>query len=103
MQKDSPEKILFVINPVAGGKEKQDWEASIREFFKDLPHSIEIFLLTGKDDTVSIKHHIETLQPQKVVAVGGDGAIKMVAEILGKSQLCWEYCLQVLPMAWQKN
>ncbi len=82
MQKDEPQKILFVINPVSGGKEKQDWEASIREFFKKLPHSIEFYLLTGKDDGVSIKHHIERIQPKKVVAVGGDGTVKLVAEII---------------------
>ena len=82
MQKEAPQKILFVINPVSGGKQKQDWESSIRDFFKELPHSIEIFLLTGKDDSVSIKHHIDTVNPQKVVAVGGDGTVKQVAEIL---------------------
>jgi diacylglycerol kinase (ATP) len=86
MQKDEPQKILFVINPVSGGKEKQDWEASIRDFFKELPHSIEFYLLTGSNDSVSIQHHIERIQPQKVVAVGGDGTVKLVAEILrGKS------------------
>ena len=82
MQKDKVEKILFVVNPVSGGKEKHDWEASIRDFFKELPHSIEFYLLTGENDSTSINHHIETLQPQKVVAVGGDGSVKMVAEII---------------------
>src|SRR5688572_28599288 len=82
MQKDKPGKILFVINPVAGGKEKHDWETSIREFFRELPHSIEFYLLTGEHDNISINHHIETLQPEKVVAVGGDGTVKMVAEII---------------------
>ena len=82
MQKDEPQKILFVINPVSGGKEKQDWESSIREFFKELPHSIEFYLLTGEQDSSSIKHHINRIQPRKVVAVGGDGSVKLVAEII---------------------
>ena len=82
MQNPTALKLLFVINPISGGKEKHDWEASIRDFFKDLPHSIEFFLLTGKGDSTSINHHIETLQPQKVVAVGGDGTVKLVAEII---------------------
>ena len=73
MQKEEPEKILFVNNPVSGGKEKQDWESSIRDFFKELPHSIEIFLLTGKNDSVSIKHHkfmTENMQTiAKIIAV----------------------------------
>lgn len=87
MQKDEPQKILFVINPVSGGKEKQDWETSVREFFKDRTHSIEFFLLTGDNDSVSVKHHIETIQPDKVVAVGGDGTVKMVAEIIRGSSV----------------
>lgn len=82
MQKDEAQKILFIINPVSGGKKKHVWENSIREFFKTLPYSIEFYLLNGKTDTVSIEHHIETIQPQKVVAVGGDGTVKLVAEIL---------------------
>lgn len=87
MQKDEPQKILFVVNPVSGGKEKQDWEASIRKFFNELPHCIEIFLLTGNNDSSSIKHHIERIRPQKVVAVGGDGTVKLVAEIIAKKEI----------------
>jgi diacylglycerol kinase (ATP) len=87
MQKDEPQKILFVINPVSGGKEKQDWEASIRNFFKELPHSIEFYLLTGENDSVSIQYHIERIQPEKVVAVGGDGTVKLVAEIIKGSSI----------------
>lgn len=93
MQKEEAQKILFVINPVSGGKEKQDWEAAIRNFFKDLPHTIEFYLLTGKNDAVSIMHHITTIQPQKVVAVGGDGTVKMVAELVKDKN----YALGILP------
>ncbi len=93
MQKEEIQKLLFIINPVSGGKEKQDWEISIREYFKALPHSIEFYLLNGKDDSASIQHYIEQIKPDKVVAVGGDGTIKLVAEILrGK-----EIAIGILP------
>lgn len=82
MQNGVQLKILFVINPVSGGKEKNDWEASIRKYFKDKPHSTEFYMLTGKDDKVSVQHHIDRLQPDRVVAVGGDGTVKMLAGIL---------------------
>lgn len=82
MQKDEVQKLLFVINPVSGGKEKRDWEASIRDFFKELPHSVEFYILTGQSDVASIEHHIKTVQPHKVIAVGGDGTVKMVAELI---------------------
>src|SRR5690348_12663669 len=87
MQNQEGLKILFVINPVSGGKEKHDWEASIRDFFKDKPHAIEFYLLTGSNDKVSIQHHIERIKPDRVVAVGGDGTIKMLAHILKETQI----------------
>jgi diacylglycerol kinase (ATP) len=73
-------KLLFVINPVSGGKSKVNWENRITDFFKDRPHTIQIFLLSGKDDSSSLKHHISSWQPDRVIAVGGDGTIKAVAE-----------------------
>jgi YegS/Rv2252/BmrU family lipid kinase len=82
MQKEYPQKLLFVINPVSGGKNKADWESTIRNYFKPLPCITEFYLLTGENDKESVKHYIETIQPDKVVAVGGDGTIKLVAELV---------------------
>ncbi|OLY93457.1 lipid kinase, YegS/Rv2252/BmrU family [Cnuella takakiae] len=93
MQKEHPQKLLFVINPVSGGKGKEDWEQFIREYFREHTHQMEFFLLTGADDSVSILHHVETIKPDKVVAVGGDGTVKLVAELLKGSA----YTLGVLP------
>lgn len=87
MQSHEGLKILFVINPVSGGKEKQDWEASIRNFFKDKPHTIDFYLLTGANDKISIQHHIERMKPNRVVAVGGDGTVKMLADIIKETQI----------------
>lgn len=75
-------KILFVVNPIAGGRSKTDWETAIRESFRQSPHRIEFFIQTGKGDEGSIRYHLSVLQPDSVVAVGGDGTVKMVAELL---------------------
>ena len=75
-------KILFVINPISGAKGKIAWEPAIRKYFESLPHSIEFFLLDGKDDATSLKYWIEKLQPERVIAVGGDGTVSLVAEQL---------------------
>jgi YegS/Rv2252/BmrU family lipid kinase len=85
MQK--PRKILFVINPIAGGKEKTDWETAIREFFKDSDWVSEFFIQTGKQDDVSVRHHVDRLQPDIVAAVGGDGTVKLVAEVIKNSPI----------------
>ncbi|HLL43040.1 MAG TPA: YegS/Rv2252/BmrU family lipid kinase [Segetibacter sp.] len=79
-----PCTLLFVINPVSGGKQKKDHEAAIQEYFQKLPHKIEFFLLNGKNDAEQLEECIMQVKPQKVVAVGGDGTVGMVAKkILG--------------------
>ncbi|HEX2606984.1 MAG TPA: diacylglycerol kinase family protein [Flavisolibacter sp.] len=75
-------KLLFVINPISGGKVKNDWEKAIRNYFSERDHSIEIYLLTGKDDKRSVQHYIDQIKPDRVVAVGGDGTVKMLADIV---------------------
>jgi diacylglycerol kinase (ATP) len=76
--------ILFIINPVSGGKTKTDWETAIREYYRERITNIQFFVLTGSNDAESIKHWIEKIKPAKVVAVGGDGTVTMLAnELLG--------------------
>jgi diacylglycerol kinase (ATP) len=87
MQKEGQLTLLFIINPVSGGKSKTNWEEEIRTYFKTSPHNMEFFLLTGKDDSTSIAHHIDSVNPHRVVAVGGDGTVKMIAELVKEKQL----------------
>lgn len=87
MQDHQPLKLLFVLNPISGGKEKNFFETAIRNFFKDQPHTAEFFLLTGKADKISVQHHIERAKPDRVVAVGGDGTVKMIAGLLKETPI----------------
>ena len=87
MHNQEPLKLLFVINPVSGGKEKHNWEASIRDYFKESPHSAEFYLLNGENDKRSLQHYIDSLSPDRVVAVGGDGTVKMVAELVKETTI----------------
>jgi YegS/Rv2252/BmrU family lipid kinase len=82
MTTESGLKILFVINPISGAKGKIAWEPAIRNYFTILNHSFDFFLLDGKDDATSLKYWIEKLQPERVIAVGGDGTVSLVAEQL---------------------
>jgi len=74
--------ILFIINPASGGKKKFNWEPVIRNYFKQLSYQVDFFIMKGKGDASSIRHWIKKLSPQKVVAVGGDGTVSLVAEQL---------------------
>lgn len=83
MDHNSSLNIFFIINPVSG-KKKINWESLIRDYFKQLSYHIEFFILTGVEDEVYIRDKIKKLSPQKVVAVGGDGTISIVAsQLLG--------------------
>jgi diacylglycerol kinase (ATP) len=75
-------KILFVLNPVSGGHSKAEWESSINNYFKNVPHTYELYLTNGENDKVSLTHWIHSWHPDRVVAVGGDGTLKLVAEVL---------------------
>jgi diacylglycerol kinase (ATP) len=75
-------KFLFVINPISGGRKKQNFESAIHDFFKPLPHQAEFFLMDGKNDAASLTHWINSWNPHRVIAVGGDGTVSFVAEQL---------------------
>ena len=67
---------------MSGGKAKDDWTNGINTYFASLPHTIELFYLDGKTDEQTLSQKIAVLKPDCVVAVGGDGTIKAVAEHL---------------------
>lgn len=73
---------LFVLNPVSGGKNKPDFETVIKDYFKELSHSIHFYELTGADDEKNILKRIQEIGPDRVVAVGGDGTVALVGKIL---------------------
>ncbi|MGN6531159.1 MAG: diacylglycerol/lipid kinase family protein [Ginsengibacter sp.] len=79
--------ILFILNPISGGKNKTNWKSIIKDYFKTLSQKIDFFILTGTDDAASIRERIEKTAPQKIVAVGGDGTVSLVAKQLLNSSI----------------
>ncbi len=73
---------LFAINPVSGGSDKTSWEDGIRNLFADSPHTFHLFHLDGNTDDDVLRQQIAQHKPDCVVAVGGDGTIKLVASAL---------------------
>ena len=71
---------LFAINPVSGGKDKTEWETGINDYFADSPHTVQLLHLNGETDPDAIRRAIAELKPDRVIAVGGDGTLKIVAE-----------------------
>ena len=73
-------KILFVVNPTSGNGSKEKWMSAIMAYFKGSPHRYDWYEMTGTGDAASMQHWISGYKPDRVVAVGGDGTLKFLAE-----------------------
>ncbi len=74
-------KLLFIINPRSGSN-NADWKTVIEEYFQNSGHILNWVLLDRHIDPKDIKKRIAEFQPDRVIAVGGDGTIRLAAECL---------------------
>lgn len=74
-------KLLFIVNP-GSGSDDTDFKTVISDFFLPLNHHIEIYELPDKCSTDQINATIKKAKADRVIAVGGDGTLKLVAECL---------------------
>ncbi|AEI51269.1 diacylglycerol/lipid kinase family protein [Runella slithyformis] len=74
-------KLFFLINP-GSGTNKTDWPAEITAYFADSAHTVELFQLNKDYSLDKIKEKIGAFSPHRVVAVGGDGTLKLAAECI---------------------
>ena len=79
--KNKKQRLLFVVNQGSGNRDESLSEKIINHF-ADSETSIEIFELPRKCDIEQIKKAILKAKADRVVAVGGDGTLKLVAECL---------------------
>lgn len=81
MDNNEPLKLLFIINTSSGNHTVQ-WASEIDNFFAFTSCSVEKFLLEPGSTIATLKDKIIASAPDKVIAVGGDGTVKLVAECL---------------------
>lgn len=75
----SEKRFIFVINPISGGKEKEEFISKLEKKLSGLDLKYEIFKTSGEDDQQKLRKKIEEFDPYKVTAIGGDGTIHLVA------------------------
>ncbi len=81
MSENNCKKFLFIINPGSGNNDI-DWTQEIKQYFLTTKYIIELFDLPADCNLQKIKDKIANFLPSQVIAVGGDGTIKLVAECL---------------------
>lgn len=78
---------LFVVNPGSGRNNSGPTQELIKEFFKESSDSFEIYILPDDFNITQVKEYIIKLEPEKVIAVGGDGTVTMLANILAGTEI----------------
>ena len=79
-------KLLFILNP-GSGNSTTDWPVLITNYFAPLHHSIQLYQLPKNSNTQIISEKITLFSPHQVIAVGGDGTVKLVAECLMQKKI----------------
>jgi diacylglycerol kinase (ATP) len=79
--KSKTQKLLFIVNP-GSGNHTIDFKKEIKTFFKAKEEDFEIYELPKDCAIVDLKATITKSKADRVIAVGGDGTLKLVAECL---------------------
>lgn len=76
-------RLLLIINPISGIiQDKTETVAQIREILEEHQFQLRIWETTGKEDQKKIRELIVEDRYDAVLVGGGDGTVKMVAEII---------------------
>jgi diacylglycerol kinase (ATP) len=87
MENNGRRKYLFVINNGSGRKDNNDRAEKIKEFLSDDDADESIYILPDRFDVAKIKKDILDVNPQIVVAVGGDGTVTMLANFIAGTDI----------------
>lgn len=66
-------KILLVINPIAGGKDKKVFKDKAENLFTKYGIKWDYFHTSGKNDAQNLRKKIQLFNPDRIASIGGDG------------------------------
>ncbi|HET8887130.1 MAG TPA: diacylglycerol kinase family protein [Salinimicrobium sp.] len=82
------QQILLVVNPVSAHKDKTEIVKSIKSLVRLQGKDVLFYRTTGKDDKIKVRELIEKNQNiERIIAIGGDGTIKLIAEAMTISSI----------------
>jgi diacylglycerol kinase family enzyme len=74
--------VLLVVNPISGAIDKYEFIDAATLFAAKENLDLILYTTSGKEDISNIRTLYDQHKPERVVVIGGDGTIKMVAEAL---------------------
>ncbi|MDD5150062.1 MAG: diacylglycerol kinase family protein [Flavobacterium sp.] len=74
--------VVMVVNPVSGSIDKSDFMEAITIFAAKEKLNLVRYITSGKNDIQKVKQLYEKYKPERIIIIGGDGTIKMVAEAM---------------------
>jgi diacylglycerol kinase (ATP) len=75
-------RLLFVINPISGGKDKEIFQENIMNLCQKYGIDQRIYHTTGDNDIAKLMQVVATYHPDRVASVGGDGTALLTAVAL---------------------
>lgn len=81
-KKNTNMKVLTVLNPIAGGKDKDQFLDYLENQFVRYGIVHKLFKTRGERDEYEINQIIEEFKPERVLSIGGDGTSSICAKCL---------------------
>lgn len=80
-------KLLMVLNPISGGKNKETFISEAEELCKKYGILMEYYHTTGNNDETELFKKIKNINPDRIVSIGGDGTTLMTCISLKGSDI----------------
>ncbi|UXX81056.1 diacylglycerol kinase family protein [Reichenbachiella carrageenanivorans] len=80
-------KILFVVNPISGGIDKEPFLVDAKLLCEKYGIDFQVFKTTGKQDQKHLTDAVSKYKPDRVASVGGDGTTLFTAVVLKKTKI----------------
>ena len=78
---------LFVVNPIAGAGNTNDFYRAYQQWQSRSSHRSEIFETTGTQDAANLTNRLQAKNYTHCIAVGGDGTFLLVAKVARQRKL----------------
>ncbi len=80
-------RLLFVVNPIAGGRDKHLFLNQAMLLCEKYGIDTTLYTTNGKNDDEELRLKISSVNPDRVVSVGGDGTMQLTARTLLHSEI----------------